>query len=100
MKTPTIAAVRQQHQPEVRPCPGAARPEGIDDRRRLDDHRQPDEPEREAVHADVVGDVQVAEPVRLLVELEAAAVEVEPDERLDPEPDLTKRHEQRDRARR
>jgi hypothetical protein len=32
--------------------------------------------------------VQVAEPVRLLVELQAAAVEVEPEQGFDPDPDL------------
>ncbi len=89
---------QQQHQTEVSAGSGPAGPEGVSDRRRLHDHRQADEPERKAVHADVVRDVEVAEPVRPLVELEAAAVEVEPDQRLDPDSDLRECDQQRDRA--
>jgi hypothetical protein len=42
--------------------------------------------------------MEVADPVRPLVELEAALVEVEPEHALDPEPDLAERGQQRDRA--
>ena len=55
-------ARQQQHQPVVGARPLAAGPERVADRGRQHDHRQPGEPEREAVEADVVGDVQVAEP--------------------------------------
>jgi len=53
-----------------------------------------------SVDADVVRDVQVAEPVPLLGELQPARGEVVADEQLDPDADLREHGEQRERARR
>ena len=92
-------AGQQQHQPVVGARPLAAGPERVADRRRDHDDGQADEPEREAVEADVVRDVQVAEPGLLLLELEARLVEVEARDGVDPERDLDERDEQRDRRR-
>src|SRR4029077_1097416 len=57
-----------------------------------------DEPERESVLADVIRDVQVLDPRRLLRELHAALREVEARELLDPDADLEERHEHGERA--
>ena len=62
-----------------------------------DDHREPGEPEREAVEADVVGDAEIAEPALLVLELKAP-VEVEAAERDRPEGDLGERDEQGEHA--
>ena len=90
-------AGEQQHQAEVRARPLASDEERVADRGGHHDHGQPGEPEREAVHPDVIRDVQVAEPRRALLELEALR-EVEARERLDPEADLHERDEQREGA--
>ena len=75
-------------------------PERVRDRRRHHDDGQPDQPDGEAVDADVVRDVQVAEPGAPLRELQPAAVEVEAGDHLDPDADLGERGEQCERARR
>ena len=64
MKTPTIAPSQEQHQPVVGDRPLAADPQRVGDRRREHDDGHPDQPHREAEDADVVRDVQVAEPRR------------------------------------
>ena len=53
-------AGEEEHQPEVRARPVAADPEAVADRGRHRDDGEPDEPEREAVLADVVRDAEVA----------------------------------------
>ena len=91
-------AGQQQHQPVVGARPLPPGPERVADRRREHDRGQADEPDREPVEADVVGDVQVAEPGLLMLELQARLVEVEARHGVDPERDLRERHEQRGRA--
>ena len=91
-------ARQEEHEPEVAARAVAPGPEAVRDRRRHDCDRQPGEPERETVETDVVGDVQVAEPVRALLELQPAGAEVEADEPVDPDRDLRQRHEQPQRA--
>ena len=61
------------------------------------DDRQPGQPEREAVEADVVGDVQVAEP-GLLCWNWIPPEKSKRDERVDPQADLDERDEKRERA--
>src|SRR5207247_10109566 len=56
------------------------------------------QPERARDPPDVGGAGQVAEPALALVELESRAVEVEADERLDPEADLRQAGEKRNAA--
>ena len=68
-------------------------PQRVADRGGADDDREPGEPEREAVEADVVGDAEVAEPA-LLVPLLEALTEVEAAEHDRPERDLGERDEQ------
>ena len=91
-------AREEEHQPEVRARPVAADPEAVPDARRHRDDREADEPERESVLADVVRDVEVLDPRRLLRELEPALREMEPRELLDPDADFEKRHEHSERA--
>src|SRR5262249_41626826 len=91
--------VEEEHQPEVRAHALAARPERIRDAGGHHDDGEPDEPDRERIHADVVGDAEGAEPTVLLRELQAAPREVETGEQLDPDADLCKRGEHGDRAR-
>ena len=98
MNTPTIAAGQEQHQPEVRARPVAAGPHPVRGRGRHHDHRQPDEPDREALeHADVVRGAEVLEPRQLRRLLQPAPGEVVANERLDPEADLEQRDQQRER---
>ena len=78
-------ADQEQHQPVVRARAIAADPGAEPDRGRPDDDGQPGEPEREAVEADVVADAEVAEPRALRRVLQGRRVEVEADERDDPE---------------
>ena len=72
-------------------------PQRIADRGGANDHREPGEPEREAVEADVVGDAEIAEPALLIPELKAP-VEIEAAEHDRPEGDLGERDEQGERA--
>ena len=67
-------AGEEQHQPVVGARPLAADPDGVGDRGRQTTTVSPTSQMREAEDADVVGDVQVAEPGSLLVELRAPDV--------------------------
>ena len=96
LEHPDRRACEKQHQPEVRARPVASDPEAVRSARGHPDDGQADEPEREAEEADVIRDVQVAEPRALLLELEAAR-EIEPGYRLDPEADLGERDKERER---
>ena len=87
-------AGEQQHQPEVRAWSVAPDPEAVAGARGHPDDGEADEPEREAVDADVVRDAEVAEPVRALLHLQARLREVEACRLLDPEADLGEREEQ------
>ena len=78
MKTPTIAPVRQQHQPEVGARAGRGPPTSRRSRTRaITTTVSADEPEREPVLADVVADAEVAEPRVPLLELQRGVAEVE-----------------------
>src|SRR6185437_2013686 len=76
----------------------AADPEAVTDARGHRDDRQSDEPEREAVLADVVGNAEVADPRGPLLELDAVAGEVEVRGLLDPDAHLEERDEHGERA--
>ncbi len=91
-------AREEEQQAEVGSLPLAADPPGVGARRGAADDGQPDEPEREPEHADVVARVDVAEPRALLGELERAAPEVELAHRFDPEGHLHERDEGRQRG--
>ena len=91
-------AGQQQHQCEVGARPVAADPPAVDRARRHHDHRHPDEPEGEAVLADVPAHLQVGEPRRTLVELQRRGAEVELAHRGDPHGDLDERDERGERA--
>ena len=56
-KTPTVALLEEEQQAQVDAEALAARPEAVPDRGRGDDGREPDQPERVVVEADLVGDV-------------------------------------------
>jgi hypothetical protein len=88
----------EEHQPEVGARAVAADPEAVADARGHRDDRQPDEPERESVLPDVVRDVEVLDPGRVLRELNPAPREVEARGLLDPDPHLGERDEHRERA--
>ena len=90
-------AHQEEQQPVVRAAALAVRPQRVADRGRGDDDGQPDEPEREAVEADVVGDAEVAEPAVLVLQLQPL-VEVEAGDDDHPEPDLDESSEQRERT--
>ena len=90
-------ADEEEHQPEVRARPVSSGPPRVGDRSGARDDREADEPEREAVEADVVRDAEVAEPRVPLLALDSA-LEVEVEERDDPEADLDERDQGRDRA--
>jgi hypothetical protein len=92
-------AGEEEHEPEVRARPIAARPEPVGDRHRHDSQRQADEPERPVVESDLVGDAQVVEPDgrRLVLEPGHAVVEVRGG--ADPERELREGDEQGEAAR-
>jgi hypothetical protein len=78
----------------------AADPQGVPDRRGRDDHRDPRQPDREAVEADRVRDPEALDPLPRGAELEPAVVEVEARGGHDPEADLHERDEERQPGRR
>ena len=92
-------AGEEEHQAAVGSGPVAADDHRVAERGRADDRRQPDQPEREAVEADVVADAEVGEPVEAGLLLQQAVAEVEPPERRDPECDLAERDEERQAGR-
>ena len=91
-------AGEQEHQPEVAARTVAADPEAVPGARGHRDDGETDEPDREAVDADVVRDAEVAEPPGALLHLQAGAREVEARGLLDPESDLGEREEHRQGA--
>ena len=90
----------EQHQPVVGARPLAAGPDAEADRGGAEHDGQPGEPEREAVEADVVGDAEVVEPFPLGRVLQRRRVEVEGEQRDDPQRDLGERGEEREARRR
>jgi hypothetical protein len=81
-------ARQQQHQPVVGARALTPDPDGVADSGGEHDDGHPDEPHREPVEADVVGDVEVAEPALLLRQLQPALAEVEARGGIDPQRDL------------
>ena len=92
-------AGEEEHQPEVRARRGRARPRSRSrSRAAIATTVRPTSQSENAVLADVVRDVQVLDPRRLLRELQPAAREVEARDLLDPDADLGERDEHRERA--
>src|SRR5207247_9006981 len=91
-------ADQKARQRAVRARAVAADPEAVADAGRHRDDGQSDEPQREAVLADVVRDAEVLDPRALLRELQAAVREVEACRLLDPDADLEQRDEHGEQA--
>ena len=91
-------AREEEHEPEIGAWPFPSGPDCVRDRRRRDDHGQPGEPEREGVEADVVRDVQVAEPRCCWSKFGVAPVRLKSKriKRADPETDLHEGHQERE----
>ena len=74
---PDDRAFEEEQEAEVGREPVPPGPEPVPDCCRADEHSQADEPEREVLQADVVGDAEVLEPdhVRLVLEASRAGFE-------------------------
>ena len=92
-------AGQEQQQSQVGAQALAPDPEAVRDRSGHSQDGESDQPDGESVDADVVRDVEVAEPVSPLGKLQTAVAEVVAHEHLDPDSDLGEGGEQRQRAR-
>src|ERR687892_251504 len=92
-------AFEEEQEAQVDAGPLAPDPEPVADRRRRDNDGEADEPEREVVETDLVGDVEVREPHLFRAGLRGAHREVEVERRSHPEGELGERDEKGEPAR-
>jgi hypothetical protein len=92
---PDDRAFEEEQEADVGREPVPPGPEPVPDCGRADEHRQADEPEREVLQADVVGNAEVLEPHHVRLVLEPSLGEVEIRRRPDPEGELREGDEKR-----